>query len=86
VQNAWRGGANETASIPGKKGRAVAKHIQIEEFHLTVYAPRGLPAQDHDALRQPLDDSLFLARFRRTFRRVVCRHPALSKAQGRPAR
>jgi hypothetical protein len=68
------------------KGRAVARHILIEEFHLTVYAPRGLPAQEYDAMRQTLDDSLCHARLRRTFHRVVRRHPALSKAQVRLAR
>jgi hypothetical protein len=58
----------------------------IEEFHLTFYAPRGLSAQAYDAMRQALDDSLFLARLRRIFHRVVCRHPALSKAQVRRSR
>jgi hypothetical protein len=58
----------------------------IEEHHLTVCAPRGLSAQEYDALRQALDDPPFHARLRRTFRRVVCRHPALGMAQVRLAR
>jgi hypothetical protein len=86
VQIVWRGGANETASIPRKIGEAVGKHIQIEEFHLTVCAPCGLSAQAYDALRQVLDDPPLHARLRRTFRRVVCRPPALSKAQVRLSR
>jgi hypothetical protein len=55
VQLAWRGGANGTGRIPGKKGGAVAKHILIEAFHLTVYTPRGLSAQEGDAMRQVLE-------------------------------
>jgi hypothetical protein len=58
----------------------------MEALHLTVYAPRGFPAQEGDAVRQVLDDPRFHARLRRTFRRVACRHPALSKAQVRLAR
>jgi hypothetical protein len=68
------------------KGGAVAKHILIEEFRLAVYAPRGLPAQDYEAMRQALDDPLFHARLRRAVRRVAHRHPALSKAQVRLSR
>ena len=61
----------------------MAKHIQMEELHLTVYAPRGLPAQEYDARRQALDDLLFHARLRPAIRRVARRHPALSKAKVR---
>ena len=64
----------------------MAKPSLIEAFHLTVYAPRGLSAQAYDALRQALDDLPFHARLRRAVRRFACRHPALSKAQGRLAR
>jgi hypothetical protein len=64
----------------------VAKHSLIEKLHLTVCAPRGLSAQAYDAMRQALDDPPLHARLRRIFHRVACRHPALSKAQGRLAR
>jgi hypothetical protein len=64
----------------------VAKHIRIEEFHLTVCAPRGLSAQAYDVMRQALDDLPFHARLRRAVRRFACRHPALSKAKVRLAR
>jgi hypothetical protein len=30
--------------------------LLLKAFHLTVYAPRGLSAQEYDALRQALDD------------------------------
>jgi hypothetical protein len=84
-QSAWRDGVNGTASIPGKKEGAVAKRILGEEFPLTVYAPSGHSAQAYDALRQALDDPPLHARLRRTFRHVVRRHPALSKAKVRLA-
>ena len=86
VQFAWRGGASGTANIPGKKGGVVGKHILIEVFYLTAYASRGLSAQAYDALRQALDVPPLHARLLRTVHRVACRHPALSKAQGRLAR
>ena len=64
----------------------MAKHIRIEEFHLTVCAPRGLSAQAYDVMRQALDNPPFHARLRGIFCRVAGRHPALSKAQARLSR
>jgi hypothetical protein len=61
----------------------VAKHILVEGFHVTFYAPRGLPAQEYDAMRQTLDDPLFHTLLRRAVRRLVRRHPALSKVRVR---
>jgi hypothetical protein len=58
----------------------------IEALHLTACAPRGLSAQAYDALRQALDDPPLNARLRRIFHRVVCWHPAHSKAQVRLSR
>jgi hypothetical protein len=53
----------------------VAKGILLEEFHVSVYAPRGLPPQEDDAMRQTLTDAGFLAALRRAVRRVFRRHP-----------
>jgi hypothetical protein len=64
----------------------VAKRIQIEQFHLIVYAPRGLPAPEYDAMQQALDDPLFHDRLRRAVRRRPSRHPGLSKAKVRLSR
>jgi hypothetical protein len=64
----------------------VARWIVMEELHLTVHAPRGLPDQEHDAMRQALDDPRFHAQLRRAVRRVARRHPALSKAKVRLSR
>jgi hypothetical protein len=58
----------------------------MEEFHLTVFAPRGLPQSEHDAIRQTLDDPRFHAQLCRAVRRVARRHPALSKAKVRLSR
>ena len=60
----------------------MAKRILVEEFHLTVYALRGLATGEYDALRQALDDPLFLARLRRAVRR----HSALGKTNVRLSR
>jgi hypothetical protein len=64
----------------------VARRILVEEFHLTVYAPRSLATGEYDALRQALDDPLFRARLRRAIRGVIRTHPALREAIVRPSR
>jgi hypothetical protein len=86
VQFAWWGGANGKARVPCDKGRTVARRIRREEFHLTVYAPCGLPAQEYDAMRQALDDLLFLARLHPAVRGVIRRNPVLRKAKVRWSR
>jgi hypothetical protein len=55
----------------------------MEEFHLTVFAPRGLLAQAYDAMRQTLDDPHFPKGLGRAIRRFIRRYPSLSKAKGR---
>jgi hypothetical protein len=59
----------------------VPKRIVMEQFHLTVHAPRGLTEQAYDAMRQALDGPRFQARLRRAARAVVRQQPALSKAK-----
>jgi hypothetical protein len=58
----------------------------MEAFHLTVFAPRGLPALEYDTMRQTLDDPHFHAERDRAVRGVVRRHPALSKTKVRLSR
>ena len=58
----------------------------MEESHLTVYAPRGLPAGEYGAMQPTLDAPVFLTRLRRIFRRVVRRYLALNKAEVRLSR
>ncbi len=57
----------------------MAKHIVMEEFHVTVSGPDGLPEHEYDAMRQTLDDPQFHAALRRAARAVVRRHPPLAK-------
>jgi hypothetical protein len=71
---------------PIDKGVAVAKGILIEEFHLSVYAPRGLRDAEYDAIRQTLDDIRLHARLRRILQRVFRRYPSLNKARVRLSR
>jgi hypothetical protein len=59
----------------------VAKDILIDEFHLTVRAPRGLPDAEYDAMRLALDGKPFRARLRRAVRRVFGMFPALGKVR-----
>lgn len=53
--------------------------ILMDEFHLTVYVPRGLRAAAYRAIRPTLDDARFRAALRRASRGVVGRNPSLGK-------
>ena len=59
----------------------MAQRILMEDLYLTVFAPHNLPEQEHDAIRQTLDDPRFHARLRRAVRGVVRRHPSLTKVK-----
>ena len=59
----------------------MAKGILMEEWHVSVYAPRGLPAAEYDAMRQVLTDAGFLTALRRAVRRVFRRHPPLDNVR-----
>jgi hypothetical protein len=52
----------------------VAKAILMDEFHITVYALRGLAPPDYDAICQVLDASRFKVALRRAVRTVLRRH------------
>ncbi len=59
------------------------KRIVMEEFHLTVFAPRGLPDAEYDAIQLTLNDAGFQKTLRRAIRRVFRREASLSKAKVR---
>jgi hypothetical protein len=64
----------------------MAKGVLIEEFHLTVLAPHGLPAAEYDAICRILADPAFESRLRRAVRRAFRREGGLSKAKVRVSR
>ena len=68
------------------KGAQMAKGILIEEFHLPVYAPRGLPAHEYDSIRRTLDDAHFRVGLRRAVRRFCRRQPSLARVRVRLTR
>jgi hypothetical protein len=55
--------------------------VLIDEFHLTVFAPRGMRAAAYRAVRRTLDDARFRERLRRAIRDVFGRYPSLSKTR-----
>ena len=55
----------------------MAKGILVEEFHLTVRAPRGLPDARYLAIREALTGKCFRSRLRRAMRRVFGKYPVL---------
>jgi hypothetical protein len=59
----------------------LVRSILVEEFHLTIRAPPGLPDDEYLAMRQALDEKRFRAELRRAVRAVLRRRPALSKAR-----
>jgi 2'-5' RNA ligase len=59
----------------------MAKALLIEELHLTVFAPGGLPEAEYEAIRRTLDAVRFQADLRRAVRDVLRQYPALSKTR-----
>jgi hypothetical protein len=59
----------------------MAKAILMDEFHLTVFVPRGLRAAEYDAVRRTLDGVGFRAKLGRAARGVFRQYPSLSKVK-----
>jgi hypothetical protein len=55
--------------------------ILIDEFHLGVRVPQGLPDAEYQAIRHVLDDRRFQAELRRAVREVASRHPDLARVR-----
>ena len=55
--------------------------ILIDEFHIGVQAPHGLPEAEYEGMRRALDGLRFRADLRRAVRKVVRRHSALGKVR-----
>lgn len=64
----------------------MAKTTVIDEFHLSVRVPAGLPDGRAAAIRRALDGRRFQARLLRAARRACRRHPALRHAELRLSR
>jgi hypothetical protein len=60
--------------------------ILIEELHLTVTVPAGLPKSIDKAMQHTLRSRRFQADLRNAMREVFRRHPSLKKAQFRITR
>jgi hypothetical protein len=55
----------------------MAKHILIDELHVTLLAPSGLTAKQSHAARRALRRASFLPALTRAARAVVRRYPSL---------
>jgi hypothetical protein len=64
----------------------MGKGVVMEEFHLTVLAPRGLPESEYDAIHRALADPSFESRLRRAIRRAFRGEAPLGKAKVRVSR
>jgi hypothetical protein len=59
----------------------VAKRSLMEQVHLSVFAPSGLPAHEYDAIRQALDGPRLHTQLRRAVGHLIRRHRSLSKVK-----
>src|SRR5262249_50207643 len=66
---------------PKGQGGGMAKTVVMDELHLTVRAPRGLPEAEYDAIHEALTDRHFLARLRRAIRAVFRHQPTMVKTK-----
>lgn len=57
------------------------KMLLMEEFHLSVLVPRGLPKVDYDAIHRVLRERRFQTRLRNAALAVFRRRSALKKTQ-----
>jgi hypothetical protein len=66
-----------------QKGRTVAStaFVLMDEFHVTIYVPRGIPPPEGATIRQALDEPAFATDLRRAVRAVSRRRPALDKVR-----
>ncbi len=61
----------------------MAKLIVLEEFHVTVLAPQGLPATEYGKIHRTVNTALFVTRLRHAVRPVFRREASLSRAKVR---
>ena len=59
----------------------MTKTVLLDELHLTVLAPRGLPEPEYSAIRRTLTRARFHAALDRAIREVFSRYPALRRAR-----
>ena len=64
----------------------MTKMILIDEFHLSVSVPRGLPEPEYRTIRHSLDDRRFRTELGRGIRQVIRCHPSLREVRVRLSR
>ena len=59
----------------------MAKRLLMEEYHLTVFAARGLREPQYRAIRRALDSRRFRTELGRAVRQAFRRYPALQQVR-----
>lgn len=59
----------------------MAKQIMIEEIHLHIFAPAGLPHARYVAMHRTLVGKRFLSRLKRAIQGVVCLYASLNQTR-----
>lgn len=54
------------------------RYVLLDEFQLSIRAPRGLGDESVEAIRAVIDDTVFQAKLRKAINGVVKEYPALS--------
>ena len=57
------------------------RRLLMDQFHVSIWVPPGLPASTYRSLRRTLDKSRFQAALHRAVREVVRRYPTLRQAR-----
>ena len=64
----------------------MAKHLLIEEFHVSILVPNNLSAAESDAIHRTLNNAGFRAALSRAVRQAVRQFPSLARARVRLSR
>ena len=59
----------------------MAKAILMDEFHVSVFVPRGLPETEYNTMHRTLTRASFRAELRAAVLKVIRRHPSLRKVR-----
>ncbi len=64
----------------------MARNVLADQFHVSLFVPRGLPPAELSAVNRTLGNAGFVAALRRSVRQAVRQFPSLAKVRVRVAR
>ena len=79
--SAWAGAAASSMQVHialDRRGERVGKYLLMDEIHISIMAPRGMPVRKYRAIRRTLKRAGFERRLREAVRAVIRHYPALT--------